>query len=335
MTSGCSGFPKLRQLTTATAVAPTQARLATPSARTSAVPRRGSSAHRPRVRVGGHGDAALRARQAGTGQPQQCGVRARADHGVEEQLVVVLAVDPAGRAQQRQEIGLAVVGRRQRRCQRRGDRGLARPVVERRVVGERRRRHVGQDRPVQTVADAQPSAAVGLGFGHDADDGGPHLPLGADPRHLGPGLGGDDGQHPLLALARHHLPGLHALLAPRHGADVDVHAHAAAAGRLAGGAGQPGATEVLDAHDELGVEQLEAGLDEALLLEGVAHLDAGPLGVVGRLRVTAEAGRGQHADPADAVAAGARAEEHGQVARARGDAEHEALGRAARPCRAR
>ena len=44
MTSGCSGLPKLRQLTTAAGVAPTQARLATPSASTSAVPARGSSA---------------------------------------------------------------------------------------------------------------------------------------------------------------------------------------------------------------------------------------------------------------------------------------------------
>ena len=44
MTSGCSGFPKFRQFTTAAGVAPTQARLATPSARTSAGPRRGSSA---------------------------------------------------------------------------------------------------------------------------------------------------------------------------------------------------------------------------------------------------------------------------------------------------
>ena len=44
MTSGCSGFPKLRQFTTATGVAPTQARFATPSASVSAVPVRGSSA---------------------------------------------------------------------------------------------------------------------------------------------------------------------------------------------------------------------------------------------------------------------------------------------------
>ncbi len=38
MTSGCSGLPKLRQLTTALAVAPTHARFATDSASASAVP---------------------------------------------------------------------------------------------------------------------------------------------------------------------------------------------------------------------------------------------------------------------------------------------------------
>ena len=45
MTEGCSGLPKLRQFTTAFAVAPTQARLATLSATVNAVPARGSSAH--------------------------------------------------------------------------------------------------------------------------------------------------------------------------------------------------------------------------------------------------------------------------------------------------
>ena len=110
--------------------------------------------------------------------------------------------------------------------------------------------------------------------------------------------------------------------------DVDVHADAAAPGRLAGGAGQAGAAEVLDPDDELGVEQLQAGLDQPLLLEGVAHLHAGALGVVGRAGVVAaEAGRGQHAHAADAVAPGARSEQHGQVARARRDAEHQALDR--------
>ena len=100
-----------------------------------------------------------------------------------------------------------------------------------------------------------------------------------------------------------------------HGGDVDVHAHAAARRRLAGGAGEAGAAEVLDADDEAGVEQREAGLDQPLLLERVADLHARALGRVGL--VVAEAGRGQHAHAADAVAPGGRAEQHGQVADAR------------------
>ena len=92
----------------------------------------------------------------------------------------------------------------------------------------------------------------------------------------------DDGQHPLLALAGHDLPGLHALLTPGHRGDVDVHADAAPTGRLTGGAGQTGAAQVLDPDHQLGVEQFQAGLDQPLLLEGITDLHAGPLGVVGR-----------------------------------------------------
>ena len=45
MTSGCSGLPKLRQLTTAMGRAPAQATLRAPSATVDAVPARGSMAH--------------------------------------------------------------------------------------------------------------------------------------------------------------------------------------------------------------------------------------------------------------------------------------------------
>ena len=56
----------------------------------------------------------------------------------------------------------------------------------------------------------------------------------------------------------------------------------------------------------------EARLDEPLLLEGIADLHAGPLGRL--LLGLAEAGRGEHAHAADAVAAGGGAEQHRQVA---------------------
>ena len=88
---------------------------------------------------------------------------------------------------------------------------------------------------------------------------------------------------------------------------------------------EPGAAEVLDADDQAGVEQREARLDEALLLERVADLHARALGRVGL--VVAEARRGEHADAADAVAARRGPEEDGQVADARGPAEHEAVDR--------
>ena len=46
---------------------------------------------------------------------------------------------------------------------------------------------------------------------------------------------------------------------------------------------QPGAAEVLDADDQPGVQQREAGLDQALLLERITDLHARALGLVGAL----------------------------------------------------
>ena len=326
MTSGCSGLPKLRQFTTATGCRTDARQVGHALGQHERGARPRVERARPRVGIGREGDAAHRGRQPGAGEPQQRRIGAGAGHRVQEELVVVLAVDPTRRAQQREEVARAV-GRRRERLGRAARRGVARAVVEGRVVGERGRRHVGQHRAVHAVTNAEAPAAVGLGRRHRADDGGPHLPLGADGRHRGPGLGRDDGEHALLALARHHLPGLHAVLAPWHGGDVHVHADAAAARRLARGAGQAGAAEVLDPDHELGVEQLQTGFDQPLLLERVAHLHARSLGVVRRpFLLPAEPGGGQDAHPADAVASGARAEQHGQVPRPRGDAEHQPVG---------
>ena len=193
------------------------------------------------------------------------------------------------------------------------------PVVERGVVGERGGRDVGQHR---TAAPSRMRSRPPVGDG--ADDRGPHLPA---PAHLLDRVavaGGDDGEHALLALGRHHLEGLHARLAPGDDVDVDVHAHAAARRGLRRRAGEAGAAEVLDPDHQAAVEQLETRLDEPLLLEGVTHLHARPLGVVA-VAVLAEGGRGQHAHAADPVAPGGRAEQHGQVPLAGGRPEHEAL----------
>ena len=163
ITSGCSGLPKFRQLTSANGRAPTHARLSAASATSHAVPTRGSTAHQrwlPSV-------VSANARPVST---PVVGCLSRntvasppgADHRVEEQLVVVLRPHPRRVGQHRQQIvrrsscrsaavgvgvGVEVGGR------------LARPVVARRVLVERLRRQVGQHLAVEPIEHAQPAGA--------------------------------------------------------------------------------------------------------------------------------------------------------------------------------
>ena len=117
-------------------------------------------------------------------------------------------------------------------------------------------------------------------------------------------------------------------LATRHRRHVDVHADTAARGGLAGRADEAGAAEVLDTDDHLRVEELEAGLDEALLLVGIADLHARALFGLGLgIAVAPETGRCEHADPTDPVASGRRAEQHREVARAGRAPEHQPVDR--------
>ena len=59
-----------------------------------------------------------------------------------------------------------------------------------------------------------------------------------------------------------------------HQLNVDLDTRAATTGSLAGGAGESGRTHVLDAGDGIRGKQLEAGLEEQLLTEGITHLDS-------------------------------------------------------------
>ena len=70
------------------------------------------------------------------------------------------------------------------------------------------------------------------------------------------------------------------------------------------------------------MDELEAGLDELLLGERVADLDARALLLEGLVELLA----GEHAGAADAVAAGLGADEHDVVADAAGDGAHDAVG---------
>ena len=85
-------------------------------------------------------------------------------------------------------------------------------------------------------------------------------------------------QHALLRLAQHDLVGRHAGLALRHQVELDLQANAAAPAHLAGRAGQAGRAHVLNADDRAGLHGLQAGLQQQLLQEGIAHLHVGTLG---------------------------------------------------------
>ena len=206
-----------------------------------------------------------------------------------------------------------------------------RTLIERCVVSQGRCRHLSQDWAVKTITDPEHpdrlAVSIEAWIGDPADDRGGHLPAIAQLDDLGQRCRRDDGEHPLLALRGHDLPGLHPRLSARHRAHVDVHAHSPARRCLRRGARQTSTAEVLDTDDEPLVEQREAGLDQPLLLVGVADLGARPLGLIeaGRSVLTSETGRGEHRHAADAVSSGGRAEQHRQVPHPRRDAEHQSL----------
>ena len=119
-----------------------------------------------------------------------------------------------------------------------------------------------------------------------------------------------DREHPLLRLARQDLERLQVGLAERDRAQVDLGAEPGPGRRLARGARDPRPAQVLQPFEQVAFDELERGLDQELLGEGVADLHArstflGP--------VLEGAGR-QHRHPADAVATGGRAEQDEQRA---------------------
>ncbi len=133
---------------------------------------------------------------------------------------------------------------------------------------------------------------------------------------LGEAVGLDHAEHPLLRLRDHDLEGLHVGLAEGHARNVEVDSHAALRRHLRRARGQSRGAQVLERAQSLALEQLQAALEQLLLLERVADLDARPLGLVPLV----ELGAREHRRPTDAVPAGARAEQHHGVADARGGA---------------
>ena len=153
-----------------------------------------------------------------------------------------------------------------------------------------------------------------ISFGDLADHGGLDVPLVADAHEPVEVLGCDDRHHPLLRLAHEDLLGGEARIAQRHDVEGDVHAAVAGGGQFGCGARQAGGAEVLQGVDHPRLEQFERALDEQLLHERVAHLDARPLARLGGV----EALGCEDRRTADAVTSGGRAVHDDEVAHAVG-----------------
>src|SRR5450432_2434913 len=158
------------------------------------------------------------------------------------------------------------------------------------------------------MADAEPSIP-----GNETDFGGFETPL---PEHAEdfvlPALLRHQ-QHALLAFGEHDLIGGHAGFALRDAVQFDLNSDFAAAAHFASGAGEAGCAHVLNTDDCAGLHGFDAGFEQQLFHERVAHLHVGALlfGLFG------EFGAG-HGRAVDAIAAGARADVDHGVADARG-----------------
>ena len=173
--------------------------------------------------------------------------------------------------EQREQRGLFVHGGERGKVERRGLRArLPFARVKRRVVGEFR----GGDFHGELAVIEHAHHAVVL---HHADFRVGQVPLFKDVHHgLLVALLHDD-EHALLRFAQQRLVGRHARLALRHFREVNLHARAAAARRLARRAREARRAHVLDARHRVGREQFEARLHQQLLAERIAHLHRGPV----------------------------------------------------------
>ena len=146
--------------------------------------------------------------------------------------------------------------------------------------------------------------------GDFTDDRGRHIPFAADLHETFHVPGFHHRHHAFLRLAHQDFLGREVRVTQRHEIEVDGHATVAGGGQLRGGAGDSGRPEVLDADDDAGLEQFEGALDEQLLHERVADLNAGAFRGSGLV----EGLGGQDGCPADAVPTGGGSEEDHLVA---------------------
>ena len=222
-------------------------------------------------------------------------------------LAVILLPDPPprrdrGRGHQLQQIR-PDIGRLGDIGQRRGlGRRHPRPLVQRRLVGQRPQRDIGDHRAVP-LEHHMPR------IGHFADHREIELPLAEDAFRKPLASGLEHHQHPLLALRQHHLIGGHPLLAARHRVHVEPDADPALRRHLDARRGQASRPHVLDRDDRVRRHQLEARLDQQFLGERIADLDRRPL----LLRIFGEV-RARHGRAMNPVAPGLRSDIDDRIA---------------------
>ena len=255
--------------------------------------------HVPGVAVDGGRDPApapLDAQHGRIGRPWE-------DDRVRHDLVVVLAVDRAlggdvRPGEQGRERGARVLRHREvgERAPARGDHGgvlAPLPHVGRRLV-ERGDGHVADERVAIEDAEAPVLA-------DDADRHRVEFPALEQRDQLALATGGGGQHHALLGFREHDLERRHPGLAARHPRHVEVDAQARPVRHLADRGGDAGGPHVLHAVDQPGGDRFEAGLEQQLLEEGVAHLHGGPI----RVGIGAQV-RGREDRAAQAVPSGLR-----------------------------
>ena len=195
--------------------------------------------------------------------------------------------------------GVGIVGRQRIKI----TRTLHRPVIDGAFMCDGARWYVDD-------AIAVPVDREATGVGHLADDDSLNLPPATDIHEGIDVLGCHHGAHALLRLAHEDFLRREGGIAQQHPIEVHMHATLAIGREFARRAGDAGAPEILNALDQTGVQHVQRALNEQLLHEGIPDLDTGALGRT----IGVEGLTRQHRDATDAIATGARAVQHDEVA---------------------
>ena len=266
-----------------------------------------------RIAVSGHGKA-----QPGALDAQHRGVAAGLDHGRVADHVVVAAEHAAAAGQ---------VGAREQSEQRRARVGERGKRVDDEVEGRfgcdahqtTHRSPVGQQLDRQASHRVRPVNHRQLAVvGDFADYRGGQVPGVEDALHLALAAALDDDQHPLLRFGKHHVVRCHLALPPRHQRDVEARPRARHAARAFGhGRRESRRTKVLDRDHSVGMREVHARFEQALLQERVAHLDGRPAFRAALIQLD-----GRERCAMDSVASGIGPYQHQPVARSLGAGTH-------------